>query len=223
LWLETRVLNFLKKDAFSFSISFNRFYYKHSNTMTTLKNFLFFFILGVFALTACKDKAAEEKKAQEKATADSLAKVRAEDSIKQLQAVEENKNLKNIADLLEGTGKSLVESAQLLDSLKSGSFTVFLPSDEALTAAKAQIDKLAAAKDKKDLQKLLQYHIVKGVYKADELRDGQELETVSGSKLKISIKEGKMTLNDAEVNGETSNVLASNGVIHRISKVMMPK
>jgi uncharacterized surface protein with fasciclin (FAS1) repeats len=62
---------------------------------------------------------------------------------------------------------------------------------------------------------------VAGKIMAADLQDGQELTTVQGGKLKVSIKDGKVMINGANV--VTADVSASNGVIHVIDKVFIPK
>jgi uncharacterized surface protein with fasciclin (FAS1) repeats len=56
---------------------------------------------------------------------------------------------------------------------------------------------------------------------AAELKDGAELTTVQGEKLKVSVKEGKVMIGGAHVT--SADISASNGVIHVIDKVLMPK
>jgi uncharacterized surface protein with fasciclin (FAS1) repeats len=56
---------------------------------------------------------------------------------------------------------------------------------------------------------------------ASDLKDGSELTTVQGGKLKVSIKDNKVMIGDAHVS--TANVCASNDVVHLIDKVLMPK
>ena len=56
---------------------------------------------------------------------------------------------------------------------------------------------------------------------AADLMDGQELTTVQGTKLKVSVKNGKVMINGANV--VSANISASNGVIQVIDKVVMPK
>ena len=56
---------------------------------------------------------------------------------------------------------------------------------------------------------------------AADLEDGQELTTVEGSKLKVMMKNGKVMVGDAEVT--STDIEASNGVIHVIDKVLLPK
>jgi uncharacterized surface protein with fasciclin (FAS1) repeats len=56
---------------------------------------------------------------------------------------------------------------------------------------------------------------------ASELKDGAELTTVQGEKLKVSVKGDKVMIGNAQVT--TADVAASNGVVHLIDKVLMPK
>jgi uncharacterized surface protein with fasciclin (FAS1) repeats len=74
--------------------------------------------------------------------------------------------------------------------------------------------------NKSKLADILTYHVVSGAAMAADLKDGQELTTVQGGKLKVSIKGDKVMIGDANVT--TPNVEASNGVIHIIDKVLMP-
>ena len=74
------------------------------------------------------------------------------------------------------------------------------------------------SKDK--LKGLLTYHVIASRLLAADLRDGQELTTVNGEKIKVSVKEGKVTINNATVT--TPDVVSSNGVTHIIDTVLMP-
>lgn len=74
--------------------------------------------------------------------------------------------------------------------------------------------------NKKKLTDILTFHVVSGNAMAADLKDGQELTTVQGGKLKVSIKGDKVMINDANVT--MADVAASNGVVHVIDKVLMP-
>jgi uncharacterized surface protein with fasciclin (FAS1) repeats len=114
-----------------------------------------------------------------------------------------------------------VAAAGLVETLQgTGPFTVFAPSDAAFAAIQMDVDNLLKPEKKAQLAKVLTYHVVSGKVMAADLRDGQELTTVQGSTLKVSIKNGKVMINGANV--ITANVPASNGVIHVIDKVVMP-
>jgi len=115
-----------------------------------------------------------------------------------------------------------VKAAGLVETLQGeGPFTVFAPTDAAFAAIQSEVDKLLKPENKKELSKILTYHVVSGTLKAADLKDGQELTTVEGSKLKVVMKDGKVTLGDAKVT--TADINASNGVIHVIDKVLLPK
>ena len=112
-----------------------------------------------------------------------------------------------------------VQAAGLVDTLKGpGPFTVFAPPDEAF--ANIPKDKLdALLKDKAALTKVLTYHVVPGKVMASDVKAGN-VKTVEGSALSISMNGGKVGVNNANV--LTTDVLADNGVIHVIDKVVMP-
>ena len=58
-----------------------------------------------------------------------------------------------------------------------------------------------------------------GVLKTEQLRDGQMIDMVDGGKVKVSVKDGKITINDATI---LASVPASNGIVHVIDKVLLP-
>lgn len=113
-----------------------------------------------------------------------------------------------------------VQAAGLADTLKGpGPFTVFAPTDEAFSnIPKEKLD--ALLKDKAALTKVLTYHVVPGKVMAADVKAGN-VKTVEGSALSVSMKGGKVGVNNANV--VKTDVLADNGVIHVIDKVVMPK
>lgn len=112
-----------------------------------------------------------------------------------------------------------VKAAGLVDTLKGpGPFTVFAPTDAAFAKVpKATLDALLA--DKAALTKVLTYHVVPGKMMAADLRAGK-LKTVEGQELTITTTGGVMVDNAKVV---AADVPASNGVIHAIDTVLMPK
>ena len=112
-----------------------------------------------------------------------------------------------------------VTAAGLIDTLKSaGPFTVFAPTDEAFAKVpKATLDALLADKDK--LTKVLTYNVVAGKVMAADVTTGH-VKSVQGSDLALST-EGGVTVNGAKV--VAADVAATNGVIHAIDTVLMPK
>jgi uncharacterized surface protein with fasciclin (FAS1) repeats len=121
-----------------------------------------------------------------------------------------------------GSFKTLVTAVQaagLVDTLKGpGPFTVFAPTDEAFAKIpKAQLDALLA--DKAKLTAVLTYHVVPGKVMAKDVKAGK-VKTVQGSELTISTMGGVKV--DA-ANVVTTDVAASNGVIHVIDSVVLPQ
>lgn len=112
-----------------------------------------------------------------------------------------------------------VKAADLVDTLKGpGPFTVFAPTDAAFAKVpKAKLDALLA--DKAALAKVLTYHVVPGKVMAAEVKAGK-VKTVQGQELTVTTKGGVMVDNAKVV---ATDVAASNGVIHAIDTVLMPK
>ena len=112
-----------------------------------------------------------------------------------------------------------VKAAGLVDTLKGpGPFTVFAPTDAAFAKVpKAKLDALLA--DKAALTKVLTYHVVPGKVMAADVKAGK-VKTVEGQELTVTTKGGVMVDNAKVV---ATDVAASNGVIHAIDTVLMPK
>lgn len=112
-----------------------------------------------------------------------------------------------------------VTAAGLVDTLKGpGPFTVFAPTDAAFAKIpKADLD--ALLKDKAALAKVLTYHVVSGKVMAKDVKAGS-VKTVQGGSVTLATA-GGVTVNGAKV--VVADVAASNGVIHAIDTVIMPK
>lgn len=131
---------------------------------------------------------------------------------------------KDIVEIATTDAKTLaaaVKAAGLVETLRGkGPFTVFAPTDSAFAAIQSEVDKLLKPENKERLSKILTYHVVSGKMEAANLKDGQELTTVEGSRLKVMIKDGIVTIGNAKV--KKADIEASNGVIHVIDKVLLP-
>lgn len=114
-----------------------------------------------------------------------------------------------------------VKSAGLVETLQGkGPFTVFAPTDAAFAALPAgTLDGLL--KDPAALKKILLYHVVSGSVTADKVVGLTSATSVEGSPIAISVKDGTVYLNDS-AKVVTPDVMASNGVIHVIDKVILP-
>ena len=118
---------------------------------------------------------------------------------------------------------SAVQAADLVETLQGdGPFTVFAPTNDAFTAVgQDTLDTLLAPEGKEQLTDILTYHVVPGELTAADLEDGQELTTVQGGKLQVSIEGEEVRIGDATV--AMPDVEASNGVVHVIDGVLMPE
>lgn len=115
-----------------------------------------------------------------------------------------------------------IKSADLATTLsRAGPFTVFAPTNEAFNKLSVgKVDSLLKPDMKKELQNILTYHVVSGSYKAADFRDGMELTSVQGGKLKISVKDGYVMVNNAKIS--IADVVSSNGITHVIDSVLVP-
>jgi uncharacterized surface protein with fasciclin (FAS1) repeats len=115
----------------------------------------------------------------------------------------------------------LVKQAGLAGTLQTkGPFTVFAPSDAAF--AKVPKSTLAAlAKDKAKLRAVLLYHVAKGKLPAAKVVKLRSAKTLNGQSLKVRVSGGTVTVGGARVT--TADIGASNGVIHVINKVLIPR
>lgn len=132
---------------------------------------------------------------------------------------------KDIVETAVGAGQfntlaAALKEAGLVDTLKGpGPFTVFAPTDAAFAKIpKADLD--ALLKDKSKLTAVLTYHVVPGRVLAKDVKPGT-VKTVQGSALTVKTSGGKVMVDNATVT--QADVTASNGVIHVIDTVVLPK
>ncbi len=134
---------------------------------------------------------------------------------------------KDIVDTAVGAGSfttlvAAVQAAGLVDTLKSdGPFTVFAPTDDAFAALpEGTVETLLKPENKNQLVSILTYHVVPGAVKSTDLSDGMKAATVQGSEVTIGTS-GGVTVDGANV--VQADIMASNGVIHVIDAVILPK
>ncbi|MDP4945446.1 MAG: fasciclin domain-containing protein [Alishewanella sp.] len=114
-----------------------------------------------------------------------------------------------------------VKAADLVDTLKSeGPFTVFAPNDAAFAKIPAA-DLNALVANKEALTSVLTYHVVAGKVMAADVVKLTKATTVQGQDLAIEVKDGKVYVNGAQV--IATDIKTSNGVIHVLDTVVMPK
>jgi uncharacterized surface protein with fasciclin (FAS1) repeats len=136
--------------------------------------------------------------------------------------------MKDIVDTAVGAGKfgtlvAAVTAAGLVETLKgAGPFTVFAPTDDAFAKLPAgTVEDLLRPENKAKLVSILTYHVLPGkVAAADIAGKTMNVKTVQGSEVAVDATNG------VKVNGASvviADVAASNGVIHAIDTVIMPK
>ena len=116
-----------------------------------------------------------------------------------------------------------LQASGLADKATSGGpYTVFAPTNDAFDALPAgTLDNLLKPENKAKLADILTYHVVPGSMMAADLKDGQELTTIEGKKLKVTVSGSTVTVNGANV--IKADVKSSNGVTHVIDKVLLPQ
>jgi uncharacterized surface protein with fasciclin (FAS1) repeats len=134
---------------------------------------------------------------------------------------------KDIVDIAAGnesfsTLVAAVQAADLVDTLKGeGPFTVFAPTNDAFAALPAgTVEDLLKPENKDKLTAILTYHVVPGKVMSGDLSDGMTATTVQGTDVTIGTTDG-VTVDGAKV--VQADIEASNGVIHVIDTVILPK
>lgn len=181
----------------------------------------FFTLLSAVVLTSATFVACNNE-GEKKTTADTTTVVKEETMEPKMDAP------KDIVDVAMGSADhttlvAAVKAAGLVETLKgAGPFTVFAPTNAAFNALPAgTVEGLLKPESKADLTGILTYHVVAGAVKAADLKDGQKVKTLQGGELTVSIKEGKVMINGANVTA--ADLAGSNGVVHVIDAVLMPK
>lgn len=134
---------------------------------------------------------------------------------------------KDIVDTAVAAGSfttlvAAVQAAGLVDTLKGeGPFTVFAPTDAAFAALPAgTVENLLKPENKDQLVAVLTYHVIPGKVMSTDLSEGLKAATVQGGEVTITLDGG------AKVDGaviSAADIAASNGVIHVIDSVILPK
>ncbi len=128
-----------------------------------------------------------------------------------------------VADGRFKTLAAALTAAGLIDTLKgAGPFTVFAPTDEAFAKLPAgTLDELLKPENKQKLTDILLYHVVSGKVMAADVVKLTSATTVLGKDVTITVKDGKVFLNDT-VQVIITDIETSNGVIHVIDAVLLP-
>ena len=114
-----------------------------------------------------------------------------------------------------------IDAAGLSETLMNGGpFTMFAPTDEAFAELpEGTLENLLRPENKSDLAAILTYHVVPGKVMAYNVFKLKSATTVNGEEITITIDEG-IKVNDSSVT--QFDIMAQNGVIHKIDKVLLP-
>lgn len=141
-------------------------------------------------------------------------------------AVQDNESQKDVVKIAVGspdhtTLVKALQTAEYVDVLSNaGPFTVFAPTNAAFEKLPpGTVEGLLKPEAKNDLRNILEYHVFVGVLKPDMLADGQTYGQASGHNITIGSKDGKITVNGANI---IASIPASNGIIHVIDAVLLP-
>ena len=136
-----------------------------------------------------------------------------------------------ITDIVAGsedfsTLLAAVQAADLGDTLAGdGPYTVFAPTNEAFAALpEGTVEALVKPKNQEQLAAILTYHVVPGQIMAADVTSG-EVTTVNGETFTVDVADGTVTITDGQGNEATvtsTDIVASNGVIHVIDSVLLP-
>jgi uncharacterized surface protein with fasciclin (FAS1) repeats len=130
------------------------------------------------------------------------------------------------AALADGATFSILTKALQLTGLdvtlgSKGTFTIFAPTDEAFSKLPAgALDKLMLPENNEKLRSLLLYHVLPGNFAMADLKNG-EIKTMNGEKVEIDIKSDTKQVEDSKI--AKADLVATNGIIHSVDKVMVPK
>lgn len=116
-----------------------------------------------------------------------------------------------------------IDAAGLVETLKGdGPFTVFAPTDAAFAKLSAgTVESLLLPENKDKLTAILTYHVVPGNVKAADVVELTSATTVNGSSVEIAVVDGSVRIDNATV--IKTDIGASNGTIHVIDSVILPK
>jgi len=178
---------------------------------------VFLALLFATTLFSCNSSEAKEEKNEKSENIEAVGQSGVQDDASQKNVVQVAISSKDHSTLV-----TAIKAGELVDALSNaGPFTVFAPTNEAFNKLPAgTVEGLLKPASKESLVDILQYHVSVGVYKAEALKDGQNIGQVNGDNITIT-KKGTVLY----VNGTAkiiASIPASNGIIHVIDGVLLP-
>lgn len=130
------------------------------------------------------------------------------------------------SDELKTFSTALTAAGELPDLLaQAGPYTVFAPNDDAFIQLGSQLDTLLQPSSKVQLGNVLRFHVVSGKLRTKDLKDGELLTTLQGTRLRVKVKGNQISVGNSRSDGDivSSDLTGSNGTIHVIDAVLEPK
>lgn len=179
--------------------------------------FVFFGALALASFFACNTPGAEVATTND-ASASTAGQSAVKDDVSQKDVVKVAASSPEHTTLV-----TAVKAAGLVDVLSNaGPFTVFAPTNAAFNALPpGTVENLLKPDQKTTLSDILQYHVAVAVYKPEMLIDGQSISMANGGNISIGVKGDQITVNgSAKI---ITSIPATNGIIHVIDGVLLPK
>ena len=177
-------------------------------------------IIFLWTGTSCNNASQESTASEVKPAADAAQPLSGQ------SGVQDDVSQKDVVKIAVGspdhtTLVTALKTAEYVDVLSNaGPFTVFAPTNAAFEKLPAgTVEGLLKPEKKGDLRNILEYHVYVGVLKPEFFQDGQSFGQVNGQNVKIGVKDGKITVNGANV---VASIPATNGIIHVIDAVLLP-
>lgn len=174
-------------------------------------------LAAVLSVIGCKQTETNAPETSESETIETVGQSNVVDDTSRPNIVQTAASSKDHSTLV-----AAVKAADLVNALSNtGPFTVFAPTNAAFDKLPAgTVEGLLEPDKKADLQNILEYHTYVGVLKTDYMQDGQEYEMVAPKKVKITKQGDKTFVNGSEI---LTTIETSNGIIHVIGDVLLPK
>lgn len=182
------------------------------------KSIQFLLVVSFVTVFGCKQSSeTPPETATESTTAESTGQSGVKDDTSSPNIVQVASGSKDHTTLV-----AAVKAAGLVDVLSNaGPFTVFAPTNAAFDKLpKGTVEGLLKPEKKDDLKNILEYHTYVGNLKTEYMQDGQEYEQVNAGKIKITKVGDKVFVNGSEI---VASIPTSNGMIHVINDVLLPK
>lgn len=177
-------------------------------------------IRSLLPLGLCLTMACQEQASQTATTQEAAAPLSGQSGVK------DDQSQKDVVKIAVGspdhtTLVKALQQAEYVDALSNaGPFTVFAPTNAAFDKLPpGTIDDLMKPENKDKLRSILEYHVFVGVLKPEMLQDGQTYGQASGENIKITVANGKIKVNGANI---IASIPATNGIIHVVDAVLLP-